>query len=360
MDPLFLLNSITANRARGARMKNCVSFDDVLLVPKYSNIISRSDISLKTSLDDNLSFELPIISAPMDTVTELDMAVAMHNAGGLGIVHRYNSIETQAKIAEDILSESLEIRFGTAIGITGDFEDRACALYDAGCRIFCLDVAHGHHALMKIALETLRNVFSQSVHLMAGNIATLKAFNDLADWGADSIRVGVGGGSICSTRVQTGHGVSTLQSIIDCGQSDRDVALIADGGIKNSGDMVKALAAGADFVMCGSLLAGTKETPGIILRSDTGEPPRKIYRGMASREAQKAWRGKVGSVEGVSTTVPLRGPVVEVLHDLEWGIRSGLSYSGARNLSDLSSKRTFIEQTNAGQAESSPHALNRF
>jgi len=337
-------------------MKNCVSFDDVLLVPKYSTILSRKDISLKTSLGNNLRFDLPIISAPMDTVTEEEMADAMNKSGGLGIIHRYNSVDDQVEIARKIKAS----HYGAAIGVTDEFEKRARALFEAGCRIFCLDIAHGHHHLMKQALTKLRKTYSNEIHLMGGNIATLEAFNDLADWGADSIRVGVGGGSICSTRVQTGHGVPTLQSVIDCALSDRDVALIADGGITNSGDMVKALAAGADFVMCGSLLAGTKETPGMVLHSDDGSPPRKIYRGMASVEAQKAWRGKVGSVEGVSTTVPFKGRAAGVLHDLEWGIRSGLSYTGARNLSELRAKCSFVEQTNAGQTESSPHALNRF
>ena len=337
-------------------MKNCLSFDDVLLVPKYSDILSRKDINLKSSLGHDLSFDLPIISAPMDTVTEEEMADAINESGGLGIVHRYNSIKEQVELVRKIKTS----HYGAAIGTTDEYETRAAALYDEGCRIFCLDVAHGHHVLMKNALVRLRTLFGHTVHLMAGNIATLQAFNDISDWGADSIRVGVGGGSICSTRVQTGHGIPTLQSVIDCAKSDRDTVLIADGGIKNSGDMVKAFAAGADFVMCGSLLAGTKETPGIVLRSDDGSPPRKIYRGMASREAQKAWRGKVGSVEGVSTTVPIKGSAKDTLHDLEWGIRSGLSYTGATSLSELRSKSSFVEQTNAGQTESSPHALNRF
>lgn len=337
-------------------MKSCVSFDDVLLIPKYSSISSRKDISLESRLGHNLSFDLPIVSAPMDTVTEEEMADAINASGGLGIIHRYNTIEEQVEIARKIKTS----HYGAAIGVTDSFEERARSLFEIGCRIFCLDIAHGHHQLMKIALEKLRKTYGNKVHLMGGNIATLEAFNDLSDWGADSIRVGVGGGSICSTRVQTGHGVPTLQSVIDCAQSDRAAVLIADGGIKNSGDMVKALAAGADFVMCGSLLAGTKETPGIVLRSDDGAPPRKIYRGMASREAQKAWRGKVGSVEGVSTTVPIKGAAKDVLHDLEWGIRSGLSYTGATNLLELRAKCDFVQQTNAGQAESSPHALNRF
>lgn len=340
-------------------MRKTVCFDDVLLKPQFSTITSRADINLETSLDEHqkLTITLPIVSAPMDTVTGPEMAVSIFNAGGLGILHRYNTIEEQVQLVEEVNTLNKKAVFGAAVGITGDYEDRACRLYDAGCRIFCLDVAHGHHSLMKDALTTLRNTFGKNVHLMAGNIATLEAFNDLSDWGADSIRVGVGGGSICSTRVQTGHGVPTLQSVIDCSKSDRPAALIADGGIKNSGDMVKALAAGADAVMCGSLLAGTEETPGTVLRSNDGSPPRKVYRGMASREAQKAWRGKVGSVEGVATTVPIKGKVSDVLHDLEWGIRSGLSYTGARNLRELRGKSKFLTQTSASQTESSPHAL---
>ena len=341
-------------------MRKTFCFDDVLLKPQFSKIESRSEIDLKTpfSVTSTSYLNIPIISAPMDTVTGPDMVIAINDVGGLGILHRYNSIADQVSLVEEVMSNTTSSpNFGAAIGITGDFEDRAAALYDAGCRIFCLDVAHGHHQLMKIALQTLRRGFGKTVHLMAGNIATLEAFNDLSDWGADSIRVGVGGGSICSTRVQTGHGVPTFQSVLDCAASDRDTLLIADGGIKNSGDMVKALAAGADAVMCGSLLAGTEETPGTVLRSNDGSPPRKVYRGMASREAQKAWRGKVGSVEGVATTVPIRGSVTNVLHDLEWGIRSGLSYTGARNLKELRGKARFMIQTSASQTESSPHAL---
>ena len=193
---------------------------------------------------------------------------------------------------------------------------------------------------------------------MAGNVATLQAFNDLADWGAHAIRVGIGGGSICSTRIQTGHGIPTFQSVLDCGKSDRDAALIADGGIRTSGDMVKALAAGADFIMVGSMLAGTDETPGEVM-TIYGSPPHKIYRGMASKEAQSDWRGRVSSIEGVTHTVPYRGPVSEVLHEMAVGIRSGLSYSGARSIQELQAKARFIRQTSAGAIESSTHIKGR-
>jgi len=219
-------------------------------------------------------------------------------------------------------------------------------------------VAHGDHSLMREALRLLDNTLQGTAHIMAGNVATLEGFNRLADWGANSIRVGIGGGSICSTRIQTGHGVPTLQSIIDCARTDRDAILVADGGIKNSGDIVKALAAGADVVMLGSLLAGTDETPSETFRDRDGRCF-KAYRGMASAEAQKAWRGKTCSLEGVSTTIPCKGSVKNVVEELLTGVRSGLSYSGARDISELQSKARFILQSHAASIESSTHILRR-
>jgi len=280
------------------------------------------------------------------------MATAISSSGGIGVVHRYNTIEEQVALAKKVKGH-----VACAVGVTGDYEARAASLVEAGCRILCLDVAHGHHALVRTALKTLREELGDKVHLMAGNVATLEAFNDLADWGADSIRVGIGGGSICSTRLNTGHGVPTYQSVVDCARSDRDAKLIADGGIKNSGDIVKALAAGADFVMLGSMLAGTDESPGEIFTSENKKY--KVYRGMASRSAQMEWRGKSSSPEGVSTTIPYKGSVVDILQDITGNIKSGFSYTGATSLEILQSKATFIRQTPAGQLESSTHILRR-
>jgi IMP dehydrogenase len=210
---------------------------------------------------------------------------------------------------------------------------------------------------MRQAIEKIKENHGEFCSIMAGNVATLEAFNRLADWGADAIRVGIGGGSICSTRVQTGHGIPTFQSILDCAQSDRGAKIIADGGIRTSGDIVKALAAGADFVMLGSILAGTDESPGEIFEGQRGRY--KVYRGMASKEAQKDWRGKYSSNEGVSTTVPYKGSVMPILRDLDNGIRSGLSYSGAHTLPLLRSKAKFVYQTSAGQVESSTHIMRK-
>ena len=331
-----------------------ICFDDVLLVPQYSDIMSRKDISLCSNLDDSLKLELPVISSPMDTVTECSMAAAMHNSGGLGIIHRYNTIEDQSRLVR-VAIENGAAYVGAAVGVSGDYFDRTANLVSAGCRIICIDIAHGHHTMMRHALKTLRNTYGNAIHIMSGNVATLDAFNDLADWGADSIRVGIGGGSICSTRIQTGHGVPTFQSVIDCSYSDRDAALIADGGIRNSGDIVKALAAGADFVMLGSLIAGATEAPGEPVYI-SGEMF-KTYRGMASKDAQLAWRGHTASVEGVTSSVPLKGAVSGILKDLERGIRSGLSYSGSKTIREFQSRAYFIKQSMAGATESSTHIL---
>ncbi len=343
--------------------KKAICFDDVLLAPAFSSIKSREEIDLTVSLGRE-KFTLPIVSSPMDTVTESSMSLKMIKNGGLGIIHRYNSIEQQSALASEVF-ESLaeEEHFGVskvsaAIGVSGDFLSRASHLFVSGVRILCVDVAHGHHSLMEQALKKLKDKFGDSVHLVAGNVATVEAFNDLSDWGADSIRVGIGGGSICSTRIQTGHGVPTLQSIIDCAASDRDSTLIADGGIKTAGDIVKALAAGADMVMLGSMLAGTSETPGQRLSSTTGQEY-KVYRGMASPEAQISWRGQARSLEGVSTTIPYKGGVTKILNNLKQNIKSGLSYTGARNIRQLQNSAKFILQTNASMNESRTHILNK-
>jgi len=336
--------------------KPSLAYNDVLLVPKYSDIVSRKEVDISSDLDSWRSLDLPIISSPMDTITESSMANAVSEAGGLGVLHRYNSIEMQAQHAYRVKDADSK---AAAIGITGDYLERAHALYEVGVRILCLDVAHGHHILMRKAIENLKSLYSD-IHIMAGNVATKSGFEDLANWGADSIRCNIGGGSICSTRIQTGHGVPGLQTIFDCFSANvsRDVKIIADGGIRNSGDAVKALAAGADFIMVGSLLAGTLETPGDIIYSADGQT-KKIYRGMASKEAQRNWRGRYSSNEGISTTVAAKGPVKEVLKDLENGIRSGCSYSGARSITELQVNAEFIMQTSSGQIESGTHILSR-
>ena len=337
--------------------RKTICFDDVLLEPQYSDIDTRSEVSLDSYLDRMLLMTLPVISSPMDTVTEAAMALEMSKAGGLGIIHRYNSIKDQAEMIEVSVKEGARF-VGAAVGVTGAFQTRTRQAIKAGAKVICIDVAHGHHALVERAIKTIRDEIGGSrVHIMAGNVATREAFDDLAKWGADSIRVGIGGGSICSTRMVTGHGVPTLQSVLDCSDSEYDAKIIADGGIRTTGDMVKALAAGADFVMVGSMLAGVRETPGDTFKDAEGKKY-KVYRGMASRAAQERWRGTATTPEGVSTTVPYKGTAADVLDNIKGGICSGLSYSGARNLEKFRFAARFITQTVAGNRESNTHILS--
>lgn len=333
------------------KIQEALTYQDVLLVPQYSDIRTRKEVDISADLQPGMKLPIPIIASPMDTVSERSMADSLAQVGAMAIVHRYNTPESQASHVNDCLG-----LVGGAIGMTGDYRDRADILVSAGAQVLCVDVAHGHHVSMKDALRWLTdNYKSEGVHIIAGNVATLDGFNALADWGADSVRCNIGGGSICTTRVQTGHGVPGLQTIFDCAASVNagSVNIIADGGIKNSGDIVKALAAGADVVMLGSLFAGTTESPGSVIWDDGNAY--KEYRGMASRKAQVQWRGTVGTPEGVVSRVPFRGSVRDVVLELAGGIRSGLSYSGARNITELQAKAKFIRQTGAGQVESSDH-----
>ena len=251
------------------KFRQTYCFDDVLLVPTKSDIVSREEVDLSSNIGD-CKFDLPIISSPMDTVTEGEMMVTMARLGGLGVLHRYSTPVHQASIFADSRmrleeeSHNAASKLSVAIGSSDDYEKRAKLLVDNGVRVLCLDVAHGHHVLTERAIKTLKDTHGEKVLIMAGNIATPEAYHDLSTWGADAVRIGIGGGSICSTRMQTGHGMPTLQSVMDCSSMD-GAAIIADGGIRTAGDIVKALAAGADFVMLGSMLAGTDESPGDVL-----------------------------------------------------------------------------------------------
>lgn len=345
-------------------MKKTVCFDDVLLVPQYSEIESRAEVDLSVpGLFDHLNklvavgkqkLTCPIIGSPMDTVMGVSAAFSLSDLGGFGVLHRYCSIEeARHSYVQLIAMGGSKTNVMVAIGATGDYLERATELFASGCRAFCIDVAHGHHVSVKKALETLRNRFGNMAHLMGGNVSTLESFNDLADWGCDSIRVSIGGGSVCSTRIQTGHGVPTLGAIMDCAHTDRSAKIVADGGIRNSGDAVKALAAGADYVMLGSVLAGHHESPGEVFNNSEGKF--KVFRGMASKEAQLEWRGRVGGEEGVSTFVPFKGHMKDTVDGFLAGMRSGLSYSGARNIPELQRKAVFVEVSSNAVKENHPH-----
>ena len=336
-------------------VKEIYAYDDVVLVPQYSDIRSRSEIDLSIKLNEKITLSLPIISSPMSTITETNMANAMNELGGLGIIHRYNTIDYQRKLLSYVKENK-----AAAIGITGDYKERLSALVDEGLEIVCLDVAHGDHIMMEECIQFVKETYPH-LYIIAGNVATADGFERLVNAGAHAIRVSIGSGSICTTRIQTGHGIPTLQALIDCNERRKilrsDVLLIADGGIKNSGDIVKSLAAGADLVILGSLLSGTYESPGRVFRKD-GKSFKK-YAGMASKEAQLKGRGYYNSIEGVSTIVRFKGNVSKTIEELQTNIKSGLSYSGARNIKELQEVAIFVKQTTSSHGEGLPHILTR-
>jgi IMP dehydrogenase len=334
--------------------KEQLSFDDILLVPQHSEIQSRKDVSLSVSIGSGLAeiqLRSPIVAAPMDTVCEWQMAVAIREAGGIGIIHRYMPINQQKTMIKMSMANGKTA--GGSVGARGEFIQDAYELIDAGALIILVDVANGHSEYAIDAVKKLRSALGRSAHIMAGNVATWDGFARLADAGADSIRVGIGGGSACTTRVVSGHGLPTLASIMDIrdriGYSEGP-SLIADGGIRNSGDAAKALAAGAQAVMLGRALAGTDESPGEVVDGY------KVFRGMASREAQEEGRGSVSGVEGISTKIPYVGSVQHVVEDFKAGLRSALSYTGVDNLVDFHSESMYNRVSGNSLQETKPHA----
>jgi len=471
--------------------KEGLTFDDVLLVPKYSDITSRSQTDLGTKLSRNISINIPFVSANMDTVTESSMAVAMARAGGIGIIHRFLTIKEQAnevlkvkrsgsvmienpysinleksiqdaqEYAEDkgvsgllvidsasklvgivterdllfantrgtindimtkdvvtakpgvTLDEAKEILHkhrveklpivddsgiikglitskditnnadfpnaskdtkgrplvGAAVGVKGDFLERSESLLESGVDVLVVDIAHGHS---ENAISTVRNIKKAfpDCELIAGNIATAQGAEDLIKAGVDAVKVGVGSGSICITRVITGSGVPQLTAVMDCAKigNDYGIPIISDGGTRTSGDATKALASGASSVMIGSMLGGTDESPGTVLTKNGKRF--KVYRGMASLAASIGRKSKeTGSLsfdddlndyvaEGVEAMVPYKGTVVDILKQLSGGVRSGLSYCGAHTIPQMQENAEFIKMSRAGFAESQPHDVS--
>lgn len=330
-------------------------FDDILLVPQHSDIKSRRAVNLQSGIGrahKSRGTSIPVIAAPMDTVCEWEMAVAVRKSGGLGVIHRYMSIQDQ--VIQYRMAAAHGVIAACAIGATGDFIERAWALVQAGCNTLLVDTANGHSQYAIDAVKVLTRTFGNAVHIMAGNVATYEGFARLQDAGASSIRVGIGGGSVCTTRLVSGHGMPTLSSIMDIRERipyGTGASIIADGGIRNSGDAAKALAAGADVVMLGSMLAGTDESPGDVI-----DGLYKEFRGMASKEAQEEGRGVSSVVEGVATRVPYKGSVVDILREIEGGLGSALSYAGANNLREFYENAEFVRVTPTSLGESVPHA----
>lgn len=332
-----------------------LTFDDVLIVPSKSAVRSRKDPVLQSRVTRKHMIELPFISANMDTVTESPMAIAMSKMGGLGILHRFLSIEQQVHEVRMVKEAGCAL-VAASIGVNEEGRERAEALVKEGANILTIDIAHGHSTAMIETLKWLKDRFGNSVDFIAGNVATPEATRELIEAGADAIKVGIGPGSMCTTRVITGCGVPQLTAIAWCVEAARElnVPVIADGGLKSSGDIVKAFAAGAETVMLGSLLAGSLETPGTIHFG------KKHYRGMASRAAQVSWRGGLPegmAPEGEATTIPVKGHVKDVVSELAGGLRSGMSYVNAAELSEIGEKARFIEMTPSGYHESRAHGV---
>ena len=475
-----------------AGIQLALSYDDVLLVPSRSGLGSRSDVDVSSRLTRRLRLATPVVSANMDTVTESEMAIAMARAGGIGIVHRFLSVEGQvAEVARVKRAEALVIHdphtvhpdaplgealalmrlhgvtslvvadgggrlaglltrrdvmlrddesqpvrelmtprerlvtgrpdtasdeatrllrdhrvqklplvhaddrvaglitlrdllqraerphatkdglgrlaVGAAIGVRGDFIDRARALQEAGADVVVLDIAHGHAEHAVQAIGEVREALGDGTEIIAGNVATAEGARDLAEAGADAVKVGVGPGSVCTTRVVAGVGVPQLSAVMECAAACEpyDVPVIADGGIRAGGDVAKAIAAGADSVMVGNLLAGTPESPGVVVSRNGSKV--KVFRGMASAAAAEARRGAAGLeeteftpvvAEGVEAVVPLRDAVATVLHGLVGGLRSGMSYSDARTIAEFHRNARFVRITPGGLRESYPHDVS--
>jgi IMP dehydrogenase len=327
-----------------------ITFDDVLLIPAYNHYESRKmvDVSMEDK-SGRLRVGLPVMTSNMDTVTENGMADFIGSKGGIGVLHRFMSVERNIEIFKRCSYPTF-----VSVGCSEKDLERARALSDVGANYFCIDVAHAHAKYVGRTLKMLRDLLPEAC-IMAGNVATYAGADYLASCGADIIKVGIGGGSVCSTRIKTGFGVPMLSSIQECARVDRSI--VADGGIRTAGDIVKSLAFGADFVMLGGMLAGTRPTPGELITRPDGRRV-KEYRGMASREAQEDFIGNMPewkTAEGVSTDVPYREDEEAIIADIVGGLRSGLTYGGADSIRELQRKLNYMVVSNASRIESLPH-----
>ncbi|HAM63744.1 MAG: guanosine monophosphate reductase [Firmicutes bacterium GWF2_51_9] len=363
----------------GKVIKEGYTFDDLLLVPAFSQVVPAK-VVLSTRLTSKIMLKIPVVSAAMDTVTEDRMAIALAKAGGLGFIHKNLSVERQAQMVRNVKEAALDLMqdaavddngrllVGAAVGVGEKNIERVKALVEAGVDIIAVDSAHGHSIGV---IETVRAIHQlyPDLDLVGGNIVTAEAAMALIEAGANVVKVGVGPGSICTTRVVAGVGVPQLTAVNDVYQiaKEHKVGVIADGGIKFSGDVVKALAAGADVVMMGGLLAGCEETPGEIL--DVYGKKVKTYVGMGSLSAMQRgssdryFQGGQTELkklvpEGIEATVPYKGPIAEVLYQMMGGLRSGMGYCGCETVESLKVNAKFVKITNAGLKESHPHDVD--
>lgn len=359
--------------------KQGLTFDDVLLIPAESHVLPN-EVDLSVQLAKNIKLNVPFLSAGMDTVTESAMAIAMAIQGGMGVIHKNMSIQEQASEVANVKGVQLTGSFdraavddqkrllvAAAVGVTSDTFERAEALLKACVDAIVIDTAHGHSAGVLRKIKEIRDHFPDTT-LIAGNVATGEATKALYDAGVDVVKVGIGPGSICTTRVVAGVGVPQITAIYDAAAVAREYGktIIADGGIKYSGDIVKALAVGGNAVMLGSMFSGTTEAPGEIFE-DNGKKY-KSYRGMGSMAAMsqshgssdRYFQGGVNEAnklvpEGIEARVEYKGDVSDIIFQLVGGLRSGMGYVGAETIQTLIDDAQFVQITNAGLTESHPH-----
>lgn len=365
----------------GEGIKIGLSFDDVLLVPRYANFI-REEIDISSRFTKRITLKTPFVSSPMDTVTDGTFAAALARVGGIGIIHRNLSGENQAK--EVAIAKEGGGPIAAATGVREGFQDRVEILIKAGVSVICLDSAHGFTSQMIDAVKHVKKEYPE-IEVVAGNVATYDGAKALADAGADAIRVGMGPGAICTTRIISGMGVPQFTAIMETSRAanEYDVPVIADGGIKYSGDMMKAFAAGASTVMMGSFFAATEEAPGEMVEFDSEHVPSRFksitkdstvyrfkkYRAMGSVGAMeegarvssedefhgKSFKDKVLVAEGVESLVPYKGTLQEVCDQAIGGIRSGMFYVGTKTIPQIQKEVEFYQITSASLTESHPH-----
>lgn len=344
------------------KIPHSLSYDDVLLIPQYSEIKSRSDVDLSTQISPHVKLKIPLISINMSDVTGTQMAITLAKLGGLGFLPRFVSPDDQAEMVYEVKKSG--VYAAAAIGIKDGYLDRAEKLVKAGVNILTIDVAHAHTLAAITATQTLKRLYGKTVDIISGVVATFEGANDLFKAGADSVRVGVGPGTICITRIVTGSGVPQITAVLEAAKAARKwkKTILCDGGIKNSGDAVKGLAAGASAIVSGCTFAGTDEAPGKTVKING-----KFYKtyNASTSLAEKNNHIKVKNnglnnnyikqIEGVESFVPYKGPVSNIIENYLANIRSGFSYSGAINISSLWKKAKFIQVTSFGKKESEPH-----
>jgi IMP dehydrogenase len=339
-------------------MIEALTYDDIQIIPKYSEIEHRNDCNIETRFTKNFKIQTPYVSSPMDTVTESNMAIEISKLGGIGCIHRFMSIDDQIIEINKIKNILPSSPICVSVGVKDN--NRIDKVIENGANIILIDVAHGNTLMVKNTIKYIKSKYS-NIDVIAGNIATSEGAKNLCEWGSDAIRVGIGNGSLCETRTRTGIGIPQVTALIDCISvaNKYNVPVIADGGIRIIGDIAKALALGASSVMLGSILSGTKESPGNIEKMGIwpNEQLFKKYRGSASLDTKKDHNLEEKNVEGNSKIIPYKGKIKRLIRDINDGLKSSMSYVNANNLIEFKNNSRFVKITQNGVIEAKPHLL---